>query len=101
MIFRLLRIKKSNLKRLFNYYFFSYIMRPIKNIHLSIPEDLLIDAQKYAAEHNTTLNVLIIELLKSRVSHCCKDVTDILDKYTDKWEIDTLNTPFQREDIHK
>ena len=39
----------------------------MKNITLSIPEDLIKQGREYAAKHGTTLNSLIRRLLKSTV----------------------------------
>ncbi len=39
----------------------------MKNITLSIPEDLIKQGREYAAMHGTTLNALIRKLLKSTV----------------------------------
>ena len=39
----------------------------MKNITLSIPEDLIKQGREYAAKHGTTLNELIRKLLKSTV----------------------------------
>jgi len=39
----------------------------MKNITLSIPEDLIKQGREYAAKHGTTLNGLIRKLLKSTV----------------------------------
>jgi len=39
----------------------------MKNITLSIPEDLIKQGREYAAKHGTTLNALIRKLLKATV----------------------------------
>ncbi len=39
----------------------------MKNITLSIPEDLIKQSREYASKHGTTLNALVRKLLKSTV----------------------------------
>ena len=39
-----------------------------RNITFSLPPDLLREAKIYAAEHDTTLNALVRELLREKVS---------------------------------
>lgn len=39
-----------------------------RNITFSLPEDLVRDAKIYAAQHDTTINSLVRELLREQVS---------------------------------
>jgi plasmid stability protein len=39
-----------------------------RNITFSLPEDLVRDAKVYAAQHDTTVNALVRELLQTHVS---------------------------------
>jgi plasmid stability protein len=39
-----------------------------RNITLNLPADLIRDAKVYAAQHDTTVNALVRELLKEKVS---------------------------------
>ena len=73
----------------------------MKNITLSLPEQLLKEARKYAARQNTSLNAMIREFLKNRINQPSTDIIDLINEYTNKWDIDTLNTPFVRDEIYE
>ena len=73
----------------------------MKNITLSIPEDLIKQGREYATKHGTTLNALIRKLLKSTVQadHQNK-ANQILD------EMKKLKSPlgsvdWRREDLYE
>ncbi len=52
----------------------------MKNITLSIPEDLVKQGREYALKHGTTLNALIRMLLKSAVGASQQKSSQILEE---------------------
>lgn len=73
----------------------------MKNITLSIPEDLLKQGREYALKHGTTLNALIRKLLKTTVqSGQHKKAIQIME------EMEKLKSPkkkieWNREDLYE
>ena len=73
----------------------------MKNITLSMPEDLLKKGREYAAKHGTTLNALIRKLLKSMVqSQTQSRATQILQEMEKlKSPVDSIS--WKREDLYE
>ncbi len=59
----------------------------MKNITLSIPEDLLMRSREYAIKHDTSLNKLIRQLLRSTVMSDSERDQMALFSYMDKAEV--------------
>ena len=74
----------------------------MKNVTLSMPEDLLREARSYAQKRGITLNSMIRDLLKKRIrANVNKNPSDYLDRFMDDLGIDTKNYKFNREEIHE
>jgi len=72
----------------------------MKNVTLSIPEDLLLKSREYAKKHGTTLNQFIRDLLKRYVQNQEKStVQKLLDK-SDKISIKTKYVKWDRNEIY-
>ena len=72
----------------------------MKNITLSIPDDLLIKSREYALKHGTSLNKLVRELLQSTVVTDRKKKLNSLFEQMDKSKVKT-NIKWTRDEIHK
>ncbi len=72
----------------------------MKNVTLSIPDDLLAKSRDYAMEHNTSLNQMIRDYLSSRVLKDQKKGTESLFKHMDSVEVKT-NIKWTRDDLYK
>jgi len=72
----------------------------MKNITLSIPDDLLIKSREYAAKHGTSLNKLVRALLQSTVVPDRKKKLNSLFDHMDKSKVKT-NINWTREEIHE
>lgn len=70
----------------------------MKNVTLSIPEDLLERSRNYAREHQTTLNEMVRNLLKKTVNTDKKSFIERLEEF-DKISVDTT-IKSNREDIY-
>ncbi|MEP5613199.1 MAG: DUF6364 family protein [Cyclobacteriaceae bacterium] len=70
----------------------------MKNVTLSIPEDLLKKSRNYAKEHQTTLNEMVRNLLRKTVSTDKRSFIERLEEF-DKLSIDTT-VKFNREELH-
>ncbi len=73
----------------------------MKNITLSIPEDLIKQGREYASKHGTTLNALIRKLLKSTVQpgHQTKASQILREMENLKSPVDTIN--WKRDDLYE
>lgn len=72
----------------------------MKNITLSIPEDLLKDVRKYAAEQGTSLNELVRELLRQTVYQSSVNWDTQLNEQRKNVVADTRIT-YKRDDLHQ
>ncbi len=72
----------------------------MKNVTLSIPDDLLAKSRDYAMEHNTSLNQMIRDYLSSKVLKDQKKGTESLFKHMDSVEVKT-NIKWTRDDLYK
>lgn len=70
----------------------------MKNITLSIPEDLLIKSREYAQRHQTTLNQLVRDMLKRVVQQ--KNPVDSLLEKSEQFAVNTKGTTFNRDEIY-
>ena len=73
----------------------------MKNITLSIPEDLIKQGREYASKHGTTLNALIRRLLKStdQPVHQTKAGQILSEMEKLKAPLNTIN--WKREDLYE
>ena len=74
-----------------------------RNITFSLPTDLLRQAKIYAAEHDTTVNALIRDLLEERVSRekRVRAAAERLLEIADRAPLFTADPhSFTREDLH-
>ena len=72
----------------------------MKNITLSIPDDLLIKSREYAAKHGTSLNKLVRTLLQSMVVRDQKEIINSLFEQMDKTKVNT-NIKWTRDELHE
>jgi len=73
----------------------------MKNITLSIPDDILRRSREYAKKHGTTLNQMVRNLLKKTVAEQEEDLGPKLDKMMDKMGVDTSQLKFKRDDLYE
>lgn len=71
----------------------------MKNITLSMPEDLVEKARAYAQKNGTSMNEMIRELLRIRVEKEEEPLIERLAKYDKTLGIDT-RIKFNREDLY-
>jgi hypothetical protein len=73
----------------------------MKNITLSIEDDVVANARSYAQQHGTTLNQLIRDFLrqKAQTSHK-KNGIDRIFELADKYPSQLENYKFNREEIY-
>ncbi len=72
----------------------------MKNVTLSIPDDLLNKSRQYALEHNTSLNQMVRDYLSSRVMKDRKRGQESLFELMDSAEVKT-NVIWTRDDLYK
>lgn len=72
----------------------------MKNVTLSIPEDLLKKSREYAKKQGTSLNQLIRNLLKNHVAPEEEDPVQKLIYNTNRLSVNTKNWKWNREDIY-
>ncbi len=72
----------------------------MKNITLSMDEELLKAGKKYAREHNTSFNALIRDLVKRTVCPDCSDWFADLKKKIDEAGGRSDGTPWKREEAY-
>lgn len=72
----------------------------MKNITLSLPDDLLNMSRQYAEKHGTSLNEFIRVLLKQAVTPQENDPVQKLIAHTKQISVDTKNIHRTREDIY-
>lgn len=72
----------------------------MKNVTLSLPDDLLSKSREYALDHNTSLNQMIRDYLHSKVMKDNKKGVQSLLEYMDKVSVET-NIKWTRDDLYK
>jgi hypothetical protein len=72
----------------------------MKNVTLSIPDDLLNKSREYALEHDTSLNQMIRDYLNSRVMKDQKKALEYLFGKMDSVQVKT-NIKWTRDDLYK
>jgi len=70
------------------------------NVTLSIPEDLLKNGRSYAQSRGTSLNALVRELLREKVSKPAEAVDSIIARLRMS-PGDSKGIRIQREDLHR
>ena len=70
----------------------------MKNVTLSIPDDLLAKSREYALAHNTSLNQMIRDMLTSFVQKR-STVEKLLEK-SDTFSVDTGTYKWNRDEIY-
>jgi metal-responsive CopG/Arc/MetJ family transcriptional regulator len=73
-------------------------MCKMKNVTLSIPEELLAMSREYAARHQTTLNQLVRDMLKKVVQQ--KNPVDSLLEKSEQFAVNTKGSSFNRDEIY-
>jgi metal-responsive CopG/Arc/MetJ family transcriptional regulator len=71
----------------------------MKNITLSIPDDLLAESRKYAQEHNTSLNQMIRDILASYVQK--KDTSHKLLEKSEEYSVEAKDYKWNRDEIYE
>lgn len=72
----------------------------MKNITLSMPEDLIKLGREYAAKHGTTLNEMIRELLRKRVINETDHPIERLIEHAEKLKIKKSSWKWNREEVY-
>ena len=72
----------------------------MKNLTLSIPEELLEKAREYASQHGTSLNEMIRNLLKKTVNQDEFTISDRLKALENDLAIDTRKRP-KRDELYE
>ena len=72
----------------------------MKNVTLSLPDDLLSKSRQYAFEHNTSLNQMIRDYLSSKVMKDSKKGLESLFELMDSVDVKT-NVKWTRDDLYK
>ena len=70
----------------------------MKNVTLSIPDELLAKSRDYAAEHNTSLNQMIRDILSNFVRK--KSTVEKLLEKSDAFSIETEAFKWNRDEIY-
>jgi hypothetical protein len=70
----------------------------MKNITLSIPEDLLLRSRAYAERHHTTLNQLVRDMLNKVVLQ--KNPLDSLLEKSEQFAVTTQGATFNRQEVY-
>ncbi|MFT4834393.1 MAG: hypothetical protein ACJAVY_002386 [Marinoscillum sp.] len=73
----------------------------MKNITLSIPDELLAKARSYASERGTSLNEMIRTHLKQTVGSKNELFAEKLAESQKRIQLDTINWKFDRDDIYE
>ncbi len=72
----------------------------MKNVTLSIPDDLLKLSREYAKRHGTSLNEFIRELLKKHVLSEGDDPVERLLKNSELFSVSTKSWKWNRDEIY-
>ena len=79
----------------------TYYMVSMKNVTLSIPDDLLVKSEEYARKHGTTLNEMIRNYLRATINHSEVDPLDQIESQMDSLGIKTRSFSFNRDQFYK
>jgi flagellar motor component MotA len=72
----------------------------MKNVTLSIPDDLLLRSREYALRHGTSLNQFIRDVLKTIVENQDKSTVEKLLEKSSSIAVKTKNIKWSREEIY-
>ena len=72
----------------------------MKNVTLSIPEDLLRESREYAKRNGSSLNEYIRTLLKQAVRKQTSDTVEDLEQLSEKIKINTKSNSWNRSEIY-
>lgn len=72
----------------------------MKNVTLSIPDDLLRKSREYARKHGTSLNEFIRSLLRQAVTPPGNDPFQKLIDNSQKLKVPTKNNKWKRDEIY-
>ncbi len=81
-------------------YICTHILCDMKNVTLSIPDDLLAKSREYANEHGTSLNQMIRDFLKAKVMKDQRKAIQGLFELMDKVEVKT-NIKWTRDELYE
>lgn len=81
-------------------YIFVHINCVMKNVTLSIPDELLKQSREYALRHGTTLNAFIRDLLRRNVASGKENAVDNLLDLANSVEVDTDKWKWNRNEIY-
>lgn len=73
----------------------------MKNITLSIEEDILKLGREYARTHNVSFNVLVRKLIEQTVKKSSSNWVDDMFEYIDKNIDSKSGITWKREDLHR
>lgn len=73
----------------------------MKNITLSIPDDLLAKSRDYAKAHGTTLNQMVRDLLKRNVASHSGSVAQSIIAHTEKTGVSMKGYKWNRDDAYE
>lgn len=76
-------------------------MCAMKNVTLSIPDDLLSKSRVYAEQHGTTLNQMIRDLLIRNVTAEGESVAQSLIDHTERTAVSMKDHTWNREDAYE
>lgn len=72
----------------------------MKNVTLSLPEDLLKKGREYAEKQGLSLNEMIRQLLKQKIQAERKDAVDKLIEHTRTFRVQTKKWKWNRNEIY-
>ena len=73
----------------------------MKNVTLSMPDDLLSKSREYAEKHGTTLNDMIRDYLKKTVKSDQSDFIKRLELLQQQVQIKTKGERFDRDELYE
>ena len=72
----------------------------MKNVTLSIPDELLAKAREYAKRHGTSLNEMIRDLLAKNVEQKEDDLLEHIEKFRQDLKVSS-KTQYSRDELHE
>ena len=73
----------------------------MKNVTLSIPDELLLKSREYAKKHGTTLNQMIRDLLKRNVTDGESSVAKAIVSHAEKTAVSAKGYRWNRDDAYE
>ncbi|MEQ8413192.1 MAG: DUF6364 family protein [Imperialibacter sp.] len=73
----------------------------MKNVTLSMPDDLLSKSREYAEKHGTTLNEMIRDYLKKTVKSDQSDFIKRLELLQQQVQVKTKGERFDRDELYE